>query len=188
MAHFFDINDDLKHNILSDLPKDYSKLEKAILIYKRLCEKLQYSFDYYLEEMKNLNYFRDANNLKFVDGEKNKDVVCFTFNAILTQLLLDAKLLNGVDMSFYQVETNTFPAFHDVLTIYIDDIPYYLDATAGVLDNNDLVLSKYSTHKPNGWICGYNAPDEHKQILRKALEKVYAENQSLESNIHRISF
>ena len=185
MAKIFDINDKLRQTILADLPRDYSNLEKAILIYKRLCEKLQYSFDYYLEEIKYRNYFRDASNLKYVDGEENKDVVCFTFNAILTQLLFDAGVVDGIDLSFYQVQTNSFPIFHEELIVYIDNITYYLDATAGVLDNNDLTLSKYAGHKPYGWICGYNAPDEDKTNLRKALEKVYSENQTLDSKIEQ---
>ena len=185
MAKIFNINENLRKNILSDLPENYSNLEKAILIYKRLCEKLQYSLDYYLEDVKNEKYFTNADNLRFVDGEQNKDVVCFTFNAILTQLLFDAKVVQGIDLSFYEPATNQFYVFHDQLLVYIDDVDYYLDATLGVLDNNDLVLSKYAGHKPDGWICSYKAGPEKKEQLRVALEKVYGENRSLDSKLEK---
>ena len=185
MAKIFQINDNLKQDILSNLPENYSNLEKAILIYKRLCEKLQYSLDYYLEERKYESYFMNADNLKFVDGTQNKDVICFTFNAILTQLLFDSGVVQGIDLSFYEPATNQFYNFHDQLVVCIDGVDYYLDATLGVLDNNDLVLSKYAGHKPDGWICAYNASDESKNNLRKALEKVYGENRSLDSKLEK---
>lgn len=183
MPKVFNINSTLENNILSNIPNNYSNLEKAILIYKRLCEKLQYSFDYYLDTISARKYFSDASNLINVDGETNKDVVCFTFNAILSQLFFDADVIQDIDINFYDLLENRFPHIHDELFVQIDDVQYKIDATAGVLDNNDLVLSKYACHRPNGWICSYGSTDEAKSKLLEAIEKVYSENQSLDSKL-----
>lgn len=183
MYSSYEINEKLKSKILANLPENYSNLEKALLIYKRLCESLQYSFDYYLDEEAFKPYFTDAENLKKIDGESSKDVVCFTFNAIYAHLLEDANIVDEVNSSYNQF-SKKFSWFHEPVMATIDGTTYTIDSTMGVLDNNDLVLSKYAGHKPNGWKCLYRSDiEEREAVLQEAIEKVYSENKSFYSAV-----
>ncbi|MBO5884528.1 MAG: hypothetical protein J6Q51_01900, partial [Clostridia bacterium] len=151
----YPINEQLKEDILSKVPSRYTKLEKAIFIYNELCSKLEYSMEYFIDEDAVADKYTDIKNLKYVDGKTNKQVVCFTFNCIFLELLDQANvcdektflLNNSVSL------TGKISKIHEELLIYIDDYPYIIDATYGVLDNNDLTLSKYSTHQLQGWLA-----------------------------------
>ena len=82
------INRDLEESILKDVPSNYSELEKALFIYQQLCLKTEYALDYYLDEDRVKDEYTKVANLPMVDGKENKDVVCFTFNAIYLKLLI----------------------------------------------------------------------------------------------------
>lgn len=166
------INDNLRKNIFSSLPQDYSNLEKALYIYKQLCEKLQYSMEYYVDEDNVKSKYANINNLQLVDGEKNKDVVCFTFNAILGELLYEADVCDNLE--FLSIDKqNNFSTIHDGVLCIIDGIQYFIDATYRVLDNNDLILTKYSNFKPSGWeLCDET---QNSEMLNNAIEKVYSD-------------
>lgn len=71
------INENLRYFILSRLPEDYTKLEKAIFIYDRLCHYMEYSFDYFLEEDKFKDYYKNVYNLKHVDGKEKQQGCMF---------------------------------------------------------------------------------------------------------------
>ena len=170
----YPINEQLKEDILSKVPSRYTKLEKAIFIYNELCSKLEYSMEYFIDEDAVADKYTDIKNLKYVDGKTNKQVVCFTFNCIFLELLDQANvcdektflLNNSVSL------TGKISKIHEELLIYIDDYPYIIDATYGVLDNNDLTLSKYSTHQLQGWLA---KNDEDQIELNKTISKVRTE-------------
>ena len=167
-----EINEKLKNSILSSLPANASNIEKVVYIYYQLCLKTQYSFDYYLEEKKFRPYFINVENIKYVDGEENQDVVCFTFNAIFMQLLVDAGICSQKDFDEnISITTEGFSPFHKTVCFKVDGIDLCADSTLGILDNNDLVLSKYLYFKPKGLIV---ASDEGKKVLDAAIEKVIA--------------
>lgn len=180
------INKKLEKKILSDIPNEYTNLETAILIYKRLCETLQYSFDVYLDEKNALPFFTNVKNLEKIDGEKNKDVVCVTFNAILSELFERAEVTDRIIHKGYELEgNNRFKAKHFPVIAIIDGIEYSIDGTDGIIDQNDLVLSKYSTHKPIGWQFGQSHTPSQAKQLSAIIEKVYNENKTLENNLEK---
>lgn len=173
----YDINDKLKNKILSKLPEDYSKIEKAVFIYYELCKTLQYSIEYFIDESNNKDKFTNIENLKNVDGEQNKNVVCFTFNAIFLKLLDEAGICDAIDYNGVLGKNNNFSSAHDSACFIIDGIVYNVDATFGILDNNDLTLSKYSTHRLSGWDDCQNLNEIH-----TAIEKIQKENSVLENS------
>jgi len=177
------VNDKLKDSILSTIPENYSNLEKALYIYKQLCTKLQYSMDYFIDERSVKTHYTNIDNLQLVDGETNKDVVCFTFNAILGELLLEANVCERINFD-YGRDTNRFSFVHDSVYVTIDGKEYDIDATYGILDNNDLTLSKYSSHRPKGWIaCDNN--QEAKESLDSAIDKVYSTELEQDKNVSK---
>lgn len=167
------INEDFKKNILGNMPADYSDLEKAIYIYDELCHRLRYSIEYYFNEDKAKKYFKMTKNLKHIDGIKNKDVVCFTFNRIFVELLKEAELISYKD---YICNRNDYMAgtlmpIHDCVEVTLDGKKYLIDATFGVLDNNDLTLCKYPYHQYIGWKTHDDVSD-----IMAAMQKVCKNN------------
>ncbi len=173
-----EINQKLKESILKTLPPNYSNLEKAVYIYQQLCLKTEYAMDYYLEEEKVKDNYRDVSNLSKVDGEGNKDVVCFTFNAIYLKLLVDAGVIDEQQMEANDVgKSDKLSSIHQEVVFDIDGHEYSCDSTYGVLDNNDLALLKYSCNKMSGFLCYYD--EEGQQLLEEAIKKVQAKSLSL---------
>lgn len=174
----YKINTELYEKIVSQIPENFSKIEKAIFIYEKLCLTLQYSIGYYIEEHLLVtenhmfkNFFQKASNLKFVDGDVVDEVVCFTFNAIFLYFLANQGL---IEKKYYTInyplssDKKTFATAHKPLKLYIDDIPLEIDATYGILDNNDLILCKYDLQKLKGWKT-FSSDDE--KCILKAIEK-----------------
>ena len=173
----YDISDTLKNKILLKIPEDYSNIEKAIFIYYELCKTLQYSIEYFIDESNNKEKFINIENLKYVDGEQNKNVVCFTFNAIFLKLLDEAGICNVVDYNGVLESDNNFSSRHNSATFIIDGTEYNVDATFGILYDNDLTLSKYSTHRLQGWSDCENIDE-----INAAIEKIQKENRILENS------
>lgn len=150
----FQINEKLQKTILQDLPANASNLKKALIIYNKLCQTLNYSMEFYLDCDGYENWFQDIDNLKYIDGDNNKDICCFTFNAILMKILLDANIINKSAIKYNPemlLNKQYLNSMHNKLFLPIDGSIFSVDATVGILDNNDLILSKYSSHKINGW-------------------------------------
>lgn len=183
------VNEKLEKDILSRLPKKYSNLEKAIFIYYELCKKLNYSLDYFLNRNLVSDFFVNVDNLKYVNGETNSDVVCFTFNAILAKILYDAKICDENPLNqIHFFEDGLLSDWHDDLRLVIDGEKFSVDATLGVLDNNDLTLSKYSTYLLDGWepaprLHEEKAFDKITKKINNAIKKVQSENQTINNNV-----
>ena len=178
------VHETLRKQILGTIPKNYNNLEKAIYIYYQLCTRLEYSMDYYVNQDLVINQFTNPANAEKVDGKTNKEVVCFTFNAIFLSLLIDANLCDISSWQTYFLNKKTFPTKHQPLELKIDGVNYIVDSTYGVLDNNDLVLCKYSTHKIIGWEIDkfqniFNYEDQIAR-LKKAINKVQTKQSTLE--------
>ena len=172
----FKVNPELEKSILGSMPKNYSNLKKAVYIYYQLCLKLQYSLDYYLDNSKVIDYFTDPKNIEKVDGEKNKDVVCYTFNAIFAKLLEKAGVCDSSVYKNLHWEGDKFSPYHYHVYTNIDGLSLVIDGTEGVLNDNDLTLSKYSTHKLSGW--GFISVVEglkYKDQLNNAIDEVQEE-------------
>ncbi len=189
-----EINDKLQQDILSIMPNNYTNLEKALFIYNQLCLKLTYSLPNYIDENNNKAYFLNPENLKNVDGEKNTDVVCYTFNYIFLQMLINANIIKESNWEknypYDENNPNILKHAHRRLCFSIDGIDYKVDSTFGVLDNNDLTLAKYTTHTFNGWSTSEHRYDEkldktNIEDLNYAIEKVRSDCLKLEENATR---
>ena len=188
LSDIYKVNDDLKNDIFSRIPADFSKLEQAIFIYNELCQKLNYSLDYYMDEQDMMGFFCDAKNIEKVDGKRIKDVVCFTFDRIFLRLLYDREIIDDYDFwenAGYAVMFGHIKPEHSVLEFGIDGKRYTVDATMGVFKNSDLSQSKFVGYRINGWFPkGYQTAEDAKEF-RLALEKVQAlsTNKALQDDV-----
>ena len=188
----YKVNQKLYDYAVADLPEDCSPLEEARHIYNRLCKKLSYSLDYYTEElmfdspyapikrkMSNVNY------VETVDGETNKDVVCFVFVAIYSYILWDRDLISEDDFrDNFNLSENQFDYFdlsHRPILCTIDGVRLKIDAVMGI--DMDLSIAKYGYHRLNGWREGFrgNTP-EAKAKLDALLQK---EKEEIDAKIQR---
>ncbi len=166
----FEINEKLKKAVLENMPKGYSNLEKALYIYGQLCQKLEYSYDYFLDETSHIDFFIEPDNIKLIDGLDKKEVVCYTFNPIFLQMLVDEGICDKEVLNQIKMQDDVFAIDHESLTLSFDDEDYTFDSTKGVIDNNDLVLSQYG---PSFEGCYHLFGTTEK--LRKAKAKVSKE-------------
>ncbi len=166
-----EINEKLRESILSKIPKSYSKLQKMVCIYYHLCKKLEYSLAYFLSEEDYFSYFTDPKNLKYVDGVENNEVVCYTFTAILAQLLVDAGICSEEWLNKAGVIEKTGklgrPLTHKDLVVEINHKCYTLDAVYSIISESGLNDAKlYNTIVGIDCDYGDDAP------LWRAIDKV----------------
>lgn len=132
-----EINEGLFNSIISFVPDNASKLEKAVLIYTFLCLKLSYDENYWLSDDINK---RDIKRLKEIDLVNNK-VICYEFNAIY------AYFLKYLDIPF-TISREEYGPNHNVIEMNINNTNYVVDAVKGVI-GGDLTKAK-STGKITG--------------------------------------
>lgn len=183
----FPINDKLREDVLSSIPQNYTKLQKAVYIYYQLCLRLRYSLPYYVEQRKKCSLVkareRHVAHLLDIDGEKVKDVTCFSFSAIFLQLLADAGVTDGLSEYAKELLTNkeNFDIFHAFAAFEIDGQYFSADAVEGIFDKSDLTLAKYPGYKISGWCVGNRYDSDYAQ-KKAALDEAIALVQS-DSNI-----
>lgn len=157
----YKVNQKLYDYVLADLPEGSSPLEEAWHIYKRLCKKLTYSVDYYIEDVLDGGPYspqkRKLSNLSYietVDGEKNSEVVCFDFVAIYSYILFDRGLISEEDFrENLSIKYDSFYIDHTEIACRIDDVRLRIDACIGL--DMDLNLAKYGNHALRGWKEGF---------------------------------
>ena len=182
----YEVNPNLKKEIFSKIPANYSDLEQAIFIYNELCKKLTYSYEYYLNERVYMNRFTDPDNIKLVDGKENKDVVCYTFDRIFLKLLYDRELITYEDFwmnAGYSVEYGYFVPEHHIMEISIGGRAYSIDATMGIFNNSDISQAKFSNFKISGWRCSI-AYKDYMEDLNKAIKKVQDNSSQLSDAVY----
>ena len=172
----YNVNSVLEHGIFSMIPKNFNNLEQAIAIYYQLCRKLQYSLAYFLDNKGCGGKFTTADNIEKVDGIKNKDVVCYTFDRIFLKMLYDRKLISQNDFwnnVVYDINCGVFPPLHNVPEFTIDGKVYNADATYGIFRDCDLTMLKFPGQLVNGWrIAPISHSRENVDELDNATEKV----------------
>ena len=91
----------------------------------------------------------------------------------------------------YKEDGDHFRAEHYHVCLKIDDIYFNIEGTNNIINENDLILSKYSTYMPTGWTVfpfedeDKEHVDEYYNILTDSIEDVYFENRSLENNVEQ---
>jgi hypothetical protein len=96
----FVINRELTDKIFEDMNHAYSKLEKSIYIYIRLCDLLTYDQDFYASQSKNEKYgdHKDINNIYAITPDDN-EVVSYEFMLIYAKLLREIGIKYSLDLS-----------------------------------------------------------------------------------------
>ncbi len=134
----FKINDHLREIITKDIPESYSSRQKIILVYKRLCERLEYSMPAYINAPRNEWYYRKPEKLVEIDGEKRRDVMCFNFAAIFSEIVNGMHLPLVITYPPMLGKNKIFDPDHTALGIFIEGNEYLFDPLGGVIDNNDM--------------------------------------------------
>lgn len=176
----YKVNKKLYDYAIAEMPKDANKLEKAWHIYERLCKTLNYSLDYFIDENSRsyeltpiAKKFLSLDYVETVDGEKNKEVVCYVFTAIYAYILYDQGLITEED--FLQNQNIVFDHFkneHSYLNCVVDGVPLRIDSAGGI--DMDLCRTKYGSGKLEGWKLNFDVNCDMgiaRQKLQKLLEK-----------------
>ena len=166
----FEINDNLREKVLSSVRDDYTPRQKVIAIYKSLCETLNYSIEYYIDEPMNYRYFANPDNLRNVDGQNNKNIVCYTFSAIMYELV-DSMRLDGVEPIAPELTIDDwFDAEHACFHVKIDGDTYEFDSLDGVITHNDMIAIKYGEPITGIKIIETGKTGSEKTKLKKSLD------------------
>lgn len=193
----YKVNQKLYDYAIYGLPKKSTPLEEARYIYNRLCKKLSYSLDYYMEETLSGSPFdpikRKMSNFAYVetvDGEKNKEVVCYVFVAIYTYILRDRNLISDEDFhenfNISERQFNCFDLNHCPITCSIDGVRLRIDACMGL--DMDLCIAKYGYHRLNGWREGWLGNEPEAKARLDALlqrEKNQIEEKIAKQNLYK---
>ncbi len=174
-AQFITVNTNLWDNILSKIPSDFNKLEKAYYIYYQLCKTFTYSEDYFaISEKTNYNDYIEelswnTSPIGLVNlDEKNNQLICYEIMGIYQKFL---KYLNIKYMVKTNLESGVHVLFakHPTINAIIDNMVLSIDATRGVI-NGDMPLAK--ENKPlKGFIC-LNNNRATQEKFNKSLTKV----------------
>ena len=174
-----EINEDLRQKIISKIPAGLTKVQTCVFVYAELCRTLEYSMDYYVNEKEAVAFYEDPKNLKLIDGESRKDVVCFTFDAIYQEIVngleLDGTFFTD-DCKFDFSHGGKFPNRHHENRLIIDGVEYKIDASYGILSDNDLVDLKFAGRgiKNFNFRDYYGDEDDEDEDL-KTPEEIHAE-------------
>lgn len=171
------MNEQLKNEILSSIPSDYTKLEQSIYLYIKLCQTLSYDNSYYVNSKQTLQMHEEFSNLKKITNQ-NPNAVCYEFVTLYSELLEKIGIKSNVSTSFYyQVDENdkftadSFRDNHAILNYNVDNVIISADSTNSIL-NGDLINAKMG-NRLNGLKCkNINEADKH--VFESALEKVYS--------------
>ena len=82
------IDEELKNEIIKDIPSDLTDLEKAIYIYIKMCKTLTYDEEYYAVNQRGdaADKHKSTDYVSQITKDNNK-VVCFEFNVIYSKFL-----------------------------------------------------------------------------------------------------
>lgn len=187
-ANPLSINENFKKEILESIPDNLTNLEKAVHIYTLLCQKLDYSLNFYMDNTRYSRCFEFTRFLMDVDGKNNKDVVCYTFIAIFTEMLVSAKICDYDDFDysiFYPDDGRFDPLAHLYITnLKIDGKNFSVNPVKHILGNNDLVTAKFNSKNLTGFDYAETPSEAEKQqlvdILTKTRASLYKPNDAAE--------
>lgn len=163
------VNEELKKAILLEMPKDLSKLEKAIYIYIKMCKTLTYDVEYFSVNQKGPATLKhkDINYVNTITPANNS-VVCFEFNLIYSKLLNEL----GINFSsdYRNLITETYGEAHANLTFRCDKFIVKEDSVTSVLQG-DLMQAKLN-QPLKGLKCRNNNTKTYKEF-NEYVSKIY---------------
>lgn len=133
------IDQELKSEILVNMPDDLSLLEKAIYIYIKMCKLLRYDGEFYAVNQKGevTKKHEDINHIKNVTLENN-EIVCYEFNAIYAKLLSELNINFEINSSFV---SDTYGGAHANLLFRVEKFLIEADSVTSILQG-DLIRAK----------------------------------------------
>lgn len=181
------MNEQLKNEIVSSIPSDYTKLEQCIYLYIKLCQTLSYDNSYYVNSKQFLQMHEDFSNLEKITSQ-NPGAVCYEFVTLYSELLEKIGIKSNVSTSFYyeadendKLVADSFRDNHAILDYNVDNIIISADSTNSIL-NGDLINAKMG-NRLNGLKCK-NINEVDKLVFESALENVYSKFEK-NSNLKR---
>ena len=173
------INPKLKEKVLAEVPENYDKLKQVLRIYYQLCNILDYSMNFYALSYL-VEYYTDPENLIDIDGEKKSDVVCYTFNAIMAQILVDKGLCDENWLAqagiFEEDGSLGVERFHKTLQVQIGDgLTIDFDPATSIISKNAFQVAKGKAK-----ISAVTCIKGDAKILEQAIKEVEADIQNLQ--------
>ncbi len=138
------INNDFEKEILTIIPKSLSDIEKAIILYVILCQKLTYDHLSMSQQEKQTEYHSNIQNLINISSHNNK-IVCYEFNTLY------GYFLNKLGINHISICNELFYATHSTLEYRVGKFIISADSVTSIL-NGDLVRSKIG-YELNGLKC-----------------------------------
>lgn len=163
------LNNDLKNEIICDMPSDLSLVEKAIYIYIKMCKVLTYDEEFYVfnQETKVQLKHVDMRNLTKITLDNNK-VVCYEFNAIYAKFLYEIGI---TDFELLGISGMVFNGKHQKLNFTVDKYEIEADSTTSSI-NGDMNKAKL-----NSPLVGLRCRNIDKQLIKEfnmMISKVYS--------------
>lgn len=160
------LNQDLIDEVYKDMPKNYTKLQKSIYTYIKLCKVLTYDSEFYANSQKGFIARMHQNIERLASiSSKNPKIVCYEFNQIF------AKMLDNLDINYEVSERYAdYGESHTNLTFRVDDYIIFADSVTSIL-GGDLFNAKI-----NNELVGLECKNKNKQTLKdynKQYFKVY---------------
>lgn len=150
------LDDEFVNLILCDMPKNYSKAEKAIYIYIKLCKVLTYDPEFYANSQKGMTAIKHKDLLRLETITKtNNQIVCYEFSQIY------AILLNMVGINYEIIGNPEYGIGHRKIVFRADDFIVSADSVTSIL-GGDLYNAKINK-KLDGLLC----KNKNKQTVAK---------------------
>ena len=131
-----EVKKSFKNKLLKDIPEEFNPLQKAYLIYYRMCNYLTYDEEQYAKrEYKDYEIkHKDFNRLKTIDDKNNK-IICYEFNAIY------AAMLKELGLKYELAGSYSYGTGHSDLLFRYDKYIVRADSTVSLI-KSDLSYAK----------------------------------------------
>ena len=166
------IHPELETAILSDMPKDYSDMEKAIYIYIKMCQTLTYDPTFFILDQKGplTEKHRKIENTGLITPENNK-IVCYDFSALYSKFLAGQNIPHRLYRSFVgKGEEQIYGRGHFKVDFRCGKYLISADSTTGILDS-DLTSAKtdWNIHGIDALNQNKSSRIEFKTTLKKVI-------------------
>ena len=157
-----EINEEFKEHIFSDIPDDFTKLEKAFYIYLKLCNIFTYDVISVNGLKSNINH-EDIGRIKEIDKDNNV-ILCYEF------IVIYAKILDELKINYRINGKPIYGRGHTNITMEYNNSTIMVEPTRGVIDC-DLTNAKIGILL-DGFIPSTD-DEKEKNIIDKSIQKVY---------------
>lgn len=130
------INPKLIDYILSEMPKSYSDVEKAIYVYIKLCKTLSYDPEFYASNQRGMiaRIHSDIEHLSTITPTSNQ-IVCYEFTQIY------AKILNTLGITYSITGRSEYGSAHNKLLFSANEFVVSADSVSSII-GGDLFNAK----------------------------------------------